>query len=237
LRQSAKNAEIDPAGLNWKNDKTVIISNIDLLGLGAYTIDWQHLLCLLYALHSRGGISRRSEAVEYIRNNDLLALNHEDMVPYLSQKEPSWMTDIAYARKIGVIMGIINDHERNSWEINREGIKELRRIQEAGDKGLVDARRCFLWSTKLRRLFDPDYSSSSQDSPRPPKRSNPPSVHFCLSVVEEIIKQAGEAGMEKAAQKLTRTLGFRVHPSRQSLAYAIHLNEELQKPKELKLRV
>jgi len=67
--------------------------------LKEYTVDWQHLVCLLYALRELGGDNSRSDTITFIRRNALLALTADDNTPYPTQHEPRWHTDIAYARK------------------------------------------------------------------------------------------------------------------------------------------
>jgi hypothetical protein len=171
--------------------------------LEATTIDGQHLICLLYVLREIGGMNRRRDVCDYIRAERLLALNQGDTIPYPTQSEPAWMTDIAWARKTGVLFGIINDDEPNAWEINRQGTNALRGIFEGATSGEFDVKQCFLWSEKLRRTFVPSYLPSPADSPRPPRRRRSDSPHYYFEAMEELFKR-GKG--ELVAAKLTLVL-------------------------------
>ena len=98
-----------------------------------------------------------------------LALLPDDVAPYPTQTKPGWQTDLAYARKIGVIMGIIGYEERDSLEWIRDERGQLDRILSDGECGLIDGKRCFLWSRGFRRVFDHTCEPSDADAPRPPR--------------------------------------------------------------------
>jgi hypothetical protein len=193
-----------------------------LLGLPECSVDWQHLVCLLYALSQMGaGGHRRRDVCEFIHRQNYLALTPDDIAPYPTQSEPSWQTDIAYARKIGVIMGIIGYEERDSWEWIRDGRDQLDRILADGKHGAVDGKRCFLWSREFRRVFDHTYEPSDADTPRPPRIPRGGIADRDYVAIARQWVASGKA--TQAAQRLSNEHGFRVHPDVRSLAFAVEL--------------
>jgi hypothetical protein len=195
----------------------------DILGLPAYTVDWQHLVCLLYALNELGaGGHRRQDVCEFIQRHHYLSLTPDDVAPYPTQSEPSWQTDIAYARKIGVIMGIIGFDERDSWEIIRDGREQLLRILAAGDAHAIDGRRCFLWSRDFRRVLDRTYEPSAADAPRPPRRPRGIADYDARAKAREFVASGRAA---RAAAFYSQKLGFCVSPDVRSLAFAVEMHE------------
>jgi len=187
--------------------------------LPQYTIDWQHLVCLLYSLRQLRGENSRFETTIFIRRFALLSLNGEDYAPYRTQKEPSWQTDIAWARKIGVLMGLVSYLARDSWGLTRDGIATIDHLLEQGQKGEIDASRCFLWSPTLKRIFDLDYVASSSDTPRPSKKHK--TAYDSSITIASVIIESG-AGVVVAKQ-LSERLGRIVLPDLQSLANAMKI--------------
>jgi hypothetical protein len=193
----------------------------NFLGLPAYTVDWQHLVCLLYALSQMGaGGHRRRDVCDFIHREHYLALTPDDIAPYPTQSEPSWQTDIAYARKIGLIMGIIGYEERDSWEWIRDGREQLDRILRDGERGLIDGRRCFLWSREFRRVFDHTYEPSEADSLRPQRIPRSGVDRDYVAIARDCLA-AGRA--PRVAEHLSVVCGFRVYPDVRSLAFALDL--------------
>ena len=85
-----------------------------------YSIEWQHVFLLMYSIDNiTGGIPTKQQTIEFIQREGLILLRDEDFKPYPTQNEPSWCTDIAWARKNAVILGYVNNHEWDSWEISR----------------------------------------------------------------------------------------------------------------------
>jgi len=192
------------------------------------TVDGQHLVCLLYALRECGG-GRRQDVTEYIRQHGFLALNQEDRIPYPTQTEPAWMTDIAWARKIGVLFGIVSAEERNAWELNRAGATALDSVFEGAKNGRLAVSECFLWSTTFRRLFVPSYAPSSTELARPPRRRRRDSPLYYLSAMEELFEQGRG---DVVAEKLTERLGRPIRMSAVSCALA-HKEWEDKRSQEL----
>ena len=136
-----------------------------LAGLPEYSVDWQHLFCLLHALDDLGVENTRTETVEFIRAKQYLRLAPADREPYPTQTEPRWQTDIAYARKIGVISGLVSYNARDAWGISRPGREVIRALIAKGRE--IQVHRCFLWSTDFKRTLCPEYRPSVIDLPRP----------------------------------------------------------------------
>jgi hypothetical protein len=180
------------------------------------TVDGQHLVCLLYALRECAG-GQRSEICDYIKEHGFLALTQEDQIPYASQTEPCWRTDIAWARKIGALSGIVSAEERNVWELNRAGAAELDHVHEGAKKGLLAVSECFLWSTSFKRIFVPAYSPSPTDAPRPPRRRRRDSPLYYLSEMQDMF-QKGHGDL--VARKLTGRLGRPIRASAVACAMA-----------------
>jgi hypothetical protein len=85
-------------------------------------------------------------------------LNKEDNEPYPTQQEPSWETDVAWARKIGVLMGLVLNNTRNAWGLTRQGKATFEALLKHGANGDIDGHKCFLWSNAFKRQFDFDYT-------------------------------------------------------------------------------
>lgn len=189
----------------------------DINGLPAYTVDWQHLACLMHALRQTGNGIRKRDAITFIRSEGYLDLTAEDNAPYRSQSEPSWNTDIAYSRKIGLIMGLVSQEGRDSWGLTSEGISKIDYLLNATSTSKFNAGACFLWSKTLKRVFDPAYSPSPSDLPRPAKIYRSFSEGLCLAwAKQQIDKDEGRS----AARFLSEKLGFEVYRELYSLAHA-----------------
>ncbi len=190
---------------------------LSIRGLAAYTIDWQHLVCLLYALRETGNGIRKYEAITFIRSEGFLELTAEDNTCYPTQSEPSWHTDIAYARKIGVIMGIVSYEGWDSWGLTHDGIVTVDSLLKSGQSGKIDGAACFLWSSRFKNIFDSDYAPSAKDVPRPPKLHRRVSEEICLDWArQQIEKGAGDS----VAKVFSERLGFEVRNEIVSLAFA-----------------
>jgi hypothetical protein len=182
------------------------------------SVDGQHLTCLLFSLRELPGVNRRQEVVDFIRQEQLLAINAADMIPYNTQTEPCWMTDIAWARKIGVMSGLIGYDERDAWEIIRPGVRALEGVTNAAKTQPQFVTQCFLWSTRLKRAFVPSYLPSAADIPRPPRRRRTENPLQFLEQIEQLFR---EGKGERVAAKLTERLGrqIRCHPVACALAH------------------
>lgn len=194
------------------------MNELDICGMQAYSTDWQHLVCLLFALDQLGaGGHRRRDVCEFIHEVGYLKLTREDVLPYPTQTEPSWQTDIAYARKIGVIMGIIGYEERDSWELVRDGRDILNKIKGGGRRKIIDGKKLYLWSTSFKLQFDKLYKESPDDHGRPLRQLRRSCNRYIEGIVNRWIKE-GKA--EENAKRLSSELGFRVFPDQLSLIYA-----------------
>ncbi|HEY0551831.1 MAG TPA: hypothetical protein VGF13_19670 [Verrucomicrobiae bacterium] len=152
----------------------------------------------------------RGEVCDFILKQGFLALTQDDRIPYATQREPAWMTDISWARKIGALSGIVSAEERNAWELNRAGANELDKIVGGAANGQLPVTECFLWSARLKRVFVPSYSHSAADALRPPKRRRRDSPLFYLTMMEELFRRGRG---EIVAKKLTERLGRSIHTS------------------------
>ncbi len=190
--------------------------------LSDYSIDWQHLVVLLYALEGMSGdIPTRQRTMEHIQTEQLLELRPEDHLPYRTAQEPSWQTDIAWARKNAVMLGFVNNHEWNSWEVARSGREFLKNILGRCKTKNLLLSRCCLWSLRLKQIVSPGFTPSSTDSVAPPKgnRSMPSLVEY-QQLIEEKLRTAT---IEELATRISRKLGMNIPPTKPSVAYALHV--------------
>jgi hypothetical protein len=190
--------------------------------LSDYSIDWQHLVVLLYALdHMTGDIPTRQRTMEYVQSEGFLDLRPEDYRPYPTCREPSWQTDIAWARKNAVMVGYINNHEWNSWEIARSGREFLSSVADRCARLDLTVSRCFLWSLRLKRLLTPGFTPSATDPAAPPKgERSMPSLEYYQALVEEKLRHAT---IEELAMRVSRALGVTIPATKPSVAFAYHL--------------
>jgi len=190
--------------------------------LSEYSIDWQHLVVLLYALdHMTGDIPTRARTTEYIQSERFLDLRPEDLRPYPTCCEPSWQTDIAWARKNAVMVGYVNNHEWNSWEIARLGREFLSSVVDRCGRHELMVSRCFLRSLRLRSLLTPGFSPSPTDPEAPPKgERSMPSLEYYQGLVEEKLR---DATIEELAMRVSRALGMTIPATKPSVAFAYHL--------------
>jgi hypothetical protein len=184
-----------------------------------YSVGWQQLVALLYALNELGAVPTRADAIDFIRKNGLLHLRPEDHKPYPSSKsEPSWQVDIAWARKDAVIMQLVDDIEWNSWDILPDGRKWIERILKAGQIGELETHRCCLWSISFRRRVSPPYSPSALDVEPPPKGDRLPSP--LVEIQKTVREMLQKRSLDNLATKLEALLGTHVRRSESSVAFA-----------------
>jgi hypothetical protein len=159
--------------------------------------------------------------MEYIQSEVLLDLRPEDNRPYRTCREPSWQTDIAWARKNAVMVGHINNHEWDSWEIVRPGREFLCSVVDRCARDDLMVSRCFLWSLRLKRLLTPGFSPSPTDSKAPPKgERSMPSLEDYQALVEEKLR---DATIEQLAMRVSHALGITIPATKPSVAFAYHL--------------
>ena len=190
--------------------------------LPEYSIDWQHLVVLLYALdHMTGDIPTRQRTMDYIRSEGLLDFPPEDHLSYPTCSEPSWQTDVAWARKNAVMVGWVNNHEWNSWEIARPGREFLASVVDRCGRHVLMVSRCFLWSLRLKTLLTPGFGPSATDTKAPPKgERSMPSLEYYKTLVEGKLR---DATIEELAARVSRRLGMTVPATKPSVAFAYHL--------------
>jgi hypothetical protein len=123
-------------------------------------------------------------------------------------------------RETGGELGIIGYEERDSWEWIRDGREQLNRILRDGECGLIDGKRCFLWSREFRRVFDDTYEPSEADSPRPPRIPRSGLDRDYVAIARHCV---AEGRASEIAGHLSTACGFRVHPDVRSLAFAFEL--------------
>jgi len=133
----------------------------------------QRIILLLAALKDAGVSLSRQEAVQHISEKGWFALQAEDRQPYPSQTQGSshearWKTWIAWGRKDAVLLGFVNDFERDAWSLTRKGHECWDHWRLNFESGAWEVSKGFLWSQKFKRMLCPAYEPTSQDAIRPP---------------------------------------------------------------------
>ncbi len=101
--------------------------------------------------------ARKQEAIGYISSHRYFDVKQEDMEPYpkAATREPRWHTLIAWARKDCLVAGFLMEGERDAWAITRDGVKEFGDAQEKFRSGVLDARKCYMWTAAFKHLMQP----------------------------------------------------------------------------------
>ena len=189
--------------------------------LSDYTVDWQQVVILLYALNQMpGDVPSRSRTMEFIQRESLLQYREGDNIPYPTSNEPSWMTDMAWARKDAVIAGYVHNDEWDSWQISRDGRNFLKRVEDRCRDESLSVYRCSLWAKRLKRLFFPSYEPSPHDSAPPPKGERTiPSLGYYQRLIDERLQSST---ITELAQNISAKLGVSVPATKPSVAFAYH---------------
>jgi hypothetical protein len=130
----------------------------------------QCIVMLFAALHEMGGCHSKQETISYIREHHWFDIRDEDRLPYPSAatNEPRWHTLIAWGRKDAVLAELMFDHGHDQWELTRRGIEEFRAVCSQYQLGVLEARRCYLWSVAFKQWMVSSFLPSDRDWPRPP---------------------------------------------------------------------
>ena len=121
---------------------------------------------MLFALNDRGGINTRREVIDHISSQRWIELIGEDLRPTATSVEARYRIDLAWARKDGELQGLINNFERDAWELNRDGHDLLDKWIALFRAGKIDLHHCEMLSTALKRRIDPDYKPSLSNRER-----------------------------------------------------------------------
>jgi hypothetical protein len=129
----------------------------------------QCIVMLFAALHEKGGCHSKQETISFIREHHWFDIREEDRTPYPSAttNEPRWHTLIAWGRKDAVVAELMFSHGQDQWELTRRGIEEFRSVRAQYQSGVLEARRCYLWSVAFKQWMVPSFLPSDRDWPRP----------------------------------------------------------------------
>ena len=129
----------------------------------------QCIVMLFAALHELKGCRSKQETIAFIHQNHWFDIRDEDNKPYPSAatNEPRWHTLIAWGRKDAVLAELMFKHGTDQWELTRRGIEEFCSIRAQYRSGVLEARRCYLWSVAFKQWMVPAYLPSDRDWPRP----------------------------------------------------------------------
>jgi hypothetical protein len=137
-------------------------------GLGVYTTVGQAAVLLAVALRDLQHGPSRQECLEYIRSNKWLEIQPADVRPYPSASEPRWQTMISWARETLASKGLIDRSISDCWQPTKEGINSAVLVRKDFAEGVLDVRRCYMWTTKFKSYMMPDYVPDDNDVSRPP---------------------------------------------------------------------
>jgi len=132
-----------------------------------YSNRGQGVILVLYALRELAGACTKQEVLRFISAAGFYDITRHDLPPYENQNEPRYHTLLAWARKDALINGwVVDTDERDAWQLSRVGRRVLERTSERYKTGELNVRKCYLWRPKFKKLMDPAYEPSPQDSVR-----------------------------------------------------------------------
>lgn len=143
---------------------------MSLSPIGVFQPRGQCIILLITALKDAGVSLSRRETVEYIGDHRWFALQGEDWRPYPSQRragEARWKTLIAWARKNASLRNFVNDFERDSWSLSRNGHQLWGHISSRFNPGDLDVSQGYLWAPQYKQRLCPSYKPSEKDAKRP----------------------------------------------------------------------
>jgi len=126
----------------------------------------QEILIVLYALDDLGGIRTRREVIDHISLNRWYEIAGDDLVPTRTSNEPRYRIDLAWARKDAVLGECVNNSERNSWELSRDGKKVLENVCYLFRSGELDIGCLEFLSIFIKRMIVPGFQPKATDRKR-----------------------------------------------------------------------
>jgi hypothetical protein len=128
---------------------------------------------------------------------------------------------MAWARKNAVMVGYVNNHEWNSWDLARAGREFLKAVLTRFRDGALMPSRCFLLSQQFKQQLSPHYTPSAMDTLAPPKGNRSmPNIEEYRALLEDKLRGAT---IEELALRISRRLGLNIPPTKPSVAFAYHL--------------
>jgi hypothetical protein len=180
-----------------------------------YTVDWQQLVMLLYALDQLGGSATKREAIDYIREYGIYRYRASDNKLVKSGVEAKWMNDIAWARKDSV-RKFVDNRERNSWDLLPEGRLYIKELRLLGQQNGIAVEKCHLWNARFRQVFSKKHQEAEALTPGRDRgyRSSNTSAEY-RGYVRSLLT-AGHA-LESIAQRFSAALGFYIEATEESI--------------------
>jgi hypothetical protein len=123
----------------------------------------QEVFLVLFALSEMGGIQDRQAVLDFITNQEWYELVSDDLIPTSTTREARYRIDLAWARKDGVLADYINNFERNSWELNREGRDFIDEALNNFQSGKWDLGKCAIFTLKFKHRIFPRFESRASD--------------------------------------------------------------------------
>jgi hypothetical protein len=124
----------------------------------------QEILLVLVALETLKGIRTKQEILRYIRSQNWLARTDQDNGKYEGSNESKSDTLLCFGRKDAVLEELMFRHdEKDSWEITRIGCDTLKYEKGLFVNGIQKIERCYMWTEKFKKFFDPLYTPSKRD--------------------------------------------------------------------------
>lgn len=129
------------------------------------------LVAALRLIHQGNGMRDFSKGavLDFIQLNGWYNFYPTDHHPYPSVdgSEPRWRTLLAFARENGVEAGLIARGIRDEWMPTTEGLNALPSAKQCFVSGSWDVRKCYLWTYKMKEVFDPRILENWECDARP----------------------------------------------------------------------
>jgi len=81
----------------------------------------QNRFLILSAVSALGGVSSKKDTLDYLEENNLIALSDSDIEILKSRNEPKWRNELAFVRQHLVKDGYLSNEVRSMWSITDEG--------------------------------------------------------------------------------------------------------------------
>ena len=124
------------------------------------------MILVLQALRDMGGINRRRQVIDFISKKRWYQIIGDDLAPTTTSIEPRYRIGLAWARKDCVLKNYIENFERDSWELNRDGRFALDELMLKFQSNVWNIRQCEYLTTKFKSILVPGFEPSDKDRKR-----------------------------------------------------------------------
>jgi hypothetical protein len=138
-----------------------------------YSTPWQNIMLLLHALSELDSVQWKYDVTQHIEANGTYSFAEGDFrngawSHTLDAWEPLWVTEMDRASRrcieLGMMHGTLNGE---TWQITNHGKTVVTKLDRMTKLGMVEVRRCYLWSIDFKTTLNPTYIPSPTDARRP----------------------------------------------------------------------